>query len=172
MADSPEKGEGDGPISWHDGGWVPWTSDHIGGATPVSGLEVTVDDFSLWDVFWTMLWFFLFIAWLWLLITLIGDLVRDRTLSGWAKAGWAALFILLPLIGVLAYLVFRGSGMVDRAAEEAGRRDEALKTYVRDVAGTGGGASVADELVKLAGLRDSGTISDEEFAAQKAKLLA
>jgi hypothetical protein len=131
-----------------------------------------MDDYPLLNVFWTMLWFFLFIAWIWLLIMLISDLIRDRTLSGWAKAGWAALFVLVPLLGVLAYLIFRGSGMAERAAEDAAKRDDALRAYVRDAAGTGGGASTADELTKLAQLRDSGTISDQEFQAHKAKLLA
>lgn len=130
-----------------------------------------MDDYPLLNLFWTMLWFFLFVAWIWLLISLVADIFRSRDLSGWAKALWTLLIIVTPLLGALIYLIARGEGMAERNAEERSRREEAFRGYVREAAGEPG-PSVADELTKLAQLRDAGTISAEEFESQKAKLLA
>lgn len=129
-----------------------------------------MDDYPLLELFWTMLWFFLFIAWIWLLITLIADIFRSRDLGGWSKALWTLLIIVLPIIGALVYLIARGGSMAERAAEEYGQREQAFREYVRDAAGSG--PSVGDELTKLAGLRDAGTITEQEFEAQKARLLS
>lgn len=129
-----------------------------------------MDDYPLLNLFWTMLWFFLFVAWIWLLISLVADIFRSRDLSGWAKALWTLLIIILPLLGSLIYLIARGAGMAERSAEEQTRREEALRAYVRDAARESG-PTVADELTKLAHLRDAGTITAEEFETQKAKLL-
>jgi hypothetical protein len=129
-----------------------------------------VDDYPLLELFWTMLWFFLFIAWIWLLITIIADIFRSRDLGGWAKALWTLFLIVLPILGSLIYLIARGGSMADRAADEHAKREQALREYVRDAAGPG--PSVGDELTKLAGLRDAGTITEEEFQTGKAKLLA
>lgn len=132
-----------------------------------------MDDYPLLNLFFTMLWFFLFIAWLWLLFAVFGDIIRSRDISGWVKALWSLFIIILPLLGTLIYLIVRGAGMAERSAEEARRREEQLRTYVRDVAADRGGSpSTADELAKLAQLRDAGAITPEEFEAQKAKLLA
>jgi hypothetical protein len=130
-----------------------------------------MDDYPLLNLFWTMLWFFLFVAWIWLLISLVADIFRSRDLSGWGKALWTLLIIIVPLLGALTYLIARGKGMAERSAEEYGLREEAFRTYVRDAAGSSE-PSVADELTKLAQLRDAGTISTDEFEIQKAKLLA
>lgn len=131
-----------------------------------------MDDYPLLNLFWTMLWFFLFVAWIWLLIALLADIFRSRDLSGWGKALWTLLIIVVPILGALIYLIARGSGMAERTAAEYKQQDEAFRAYVQDAAGNGAKASTADELAKLAQLRDAGTISDGEFEAQKAKILA
>jgi len=122
----------------------------------------------LLDLFWTMLWLFLFITWIWLLISIFSDIFR-RDMSGAAKAGWVLFLIVLPLLGALIYLIANGGDMQARTVKDYQAMESAQKDYIRQVAGTG---STADELEKLAGLRDSGVISADEFATQKAKLLA
>ena len=131
-----------------------------------------MDDYPLLDLFWTMLWFFLFIAWLFLLFTLFADIFRSKDMGGWAKALWVLFIIILPIIGSLVYLIVRGRSMHERAAEEYQDREEAYRRYVQEVAAPAGGAGVADELSKLSALRDSGTLTADEFEAQKAKLLS
>src|SRR5215204_2511974 len=106
----------------------------------------------LLDLFWATLWFFLFFAWIWLLITIIADIFRSHDLNGWMK-GLCVLFVaLVPWLGVLVYLIARGGSMQERAMDEAARREQATRDYVRQVASDGG--STADELAKLAQLRD------------------
>lgn len=124
----------------------------------------------LFDLFWTMLWFFLFFVWIWLLITIFADLFRRDDIGGWGKAGWVLFVIVLPLLGVLIYLIADGKGMSERQVKDAYAMQQAQDDYIRSVAGSSG--STAEELEKLAKLRDSGTISAEEFDTQKAKLLA
>lgn len=121
------------------------------------------------DIFFTMLWFFLFFIWIWLLISIFGDIFRSDK-SGWAKAGWTIFVIILPLLGVLIYIISNGDQMAERSLQQAAAAEKAQRDYIQSVSG-GGGASTADELSKLAALRDSGALSEEEFAAQKAKLL-
>jgi hypothetical protein len=130
---------------------------------------VTAWDISLGEAFLSMLWFFLFILWIWLLITIFGDLFRDDTLSGWGKAGWCVFLIVLPYLGVFVYLIARGRSMGERAAREAAARDQAMRSYVRDVTG---GPSAAEEIERLAALHKAGTISQEEFDRAKGRLLA
>ena len=125
----------------------------------------------LLDLFWTTLWFFLFIAWIWLLISIIADIFRSDDLSGWARALWILFVIVVPWLGALIYLIARGSSMQERSIQDAAKRQQATRQYIQEVASDSGSSS-ADELTKLAQLRDSGVISAEEFAAQKAKLLA
>ena len=125
----------------------------------------------LLDLFWAMLWFFLFFVWIWLLITVFVDIFRSD-MSGWAKAGWVIFVIVVPLLGVLIYLIAQGKNMQERSLKQAQDHDKAMRSYIQDAAGSGGGSSAADEVAKLAKLRDEGTISDEEFSAAKAKLLA
>jgi hypothetical protein len=123
------------------------------------------------DLFWAMLWFFLFFAWIWLLITIFADIFRSDDLSGWAKAFWTIFVVILPWLGVLVYLIARGGSMQERAMADAAAREKATRQYIQEVS-SGGGASAADELEKLGKLQSQGVITAEEFAAQKAKLLA
>jgi hypothetical protein len=123
----------------------------------------------LLDLFFAMLWFFLFIAWIWVVISVLVDVFRSDDLSGWGKALWAIFIIVLPLLGVLIYLIARGGGMQERAVAQAAAHEKAQRAYIQQAAGS---SSTADELEKLAGLRNSGVLSEEEYQAQKAKLLA
>jgi hypothetical protein len=127
------------------------------------------NDFSLLEVFFSMLYFFLFIAWIYLLIVIATDIFRSRDMSNWAKALWILLLVIIPILGSLIYLIARGHKMAERQRDDAIRNEKAFRSYVQDAATSG---STADELEKLAKLRDAGTITSEEFEAQKAKLLA
>jgi hypothetical protein len=131
---------------------------------------IFASSYPLLDVFWTMLWFFLFFIWIWLLITVFVDLFRSHDLSGWGKAGWAIFVIILPLLGVLFYLIFRGGSMHDRQMQDAANQEQQFRTYVQQAASSS--SSTADELTKLADLRDRGVITPQEFEQQKASLLA
>jgi type VI protein secretion system component VasK len=129
-----------------------------------------MNDYPLLNLFWTMLWFFLFVAWIYLLIVIVTDIFRSDDMSGWSKALWVLFIVIIPILGALVYLIARGDKMGARAAADYQRRDEQLREYVRDAARTSG-TSTADELTKLAALRDAGTITADEFERQKAKLL-
>ncbi len=123
------------------------------------------------DFFWTMLIFFLWIIWIWLLITVFIDVFRDKSHSGWSKALWVVFLLFIPLLGVLVYLIVRGDDMHERSIEHAAAVQKRQAEYIREVS-VGGGSSSADELTKLAELHKNGVLTDDEFAAQKAKLLA
>ena len=123
------------------------------------------------DLLFTMFWFFLFIAWIWLLISIFGDIFRSDDLSGWGKAFWTLFVLFLPWLGVLVYLIARGGSMQERALKNAAAHQNAQESYIREVASSTGGSS-AEELAKLAELRDSGILTEQEFQAQKAKALA
>ncbi len=123
----------------------------------------------LLDLFWSMLWFFMFFLWIWLLIMIFADIFRSE-ISGWGKAGWVLFVIILPFLGVLIYLIANGDDMQKRSMKQAADAQNAQREYIQSVAGNG--SSSADEIEKLASLRDSGHITNEEFQAQKAKLLA
>lgn len=123
----------------------------------------------LLDLFFSMLWFFLFVAWIWLLISVYADIFRSHDLSGVAKAAWVVFVLLLPYLGVLIYLIARGGSMQERSIQRAADAQEAARSYIREVADV---PSSADELAKLARLRDQGVLTPQEFEAQKAKLLA
>ncbi len=125
-------------------------------------------DYPLLNLFWTMLYLFVWILWLFLLIRIISDIFRSPDLSGWGKAGWTLLLIVIPFLGALAYLIIRGSDMHTREVKQADTNEQAFRDYVRTTAGT---TSTADELTKLATLRDNGVITADEFTAQKARLL-
>jgi hypothetical protein len=121
------------------------------------------------DLFWTMLWFFLFFAWLMLLFRVFTDIFRKEA-SGFSKAIWCLFVIVLPLLGTLIYLIAEGGDMARRDVESMAAMEKAQKEYIQSVAGSS--ASSADELAKLGDLKAKGVLSDEEFAAQKAKILA
>ena|SRR5215471_4722627 len=127
-----------------------------------------MNSYPLANAFWTMLWFFLWILWFFLLFRIILDIFRSKDLGGWGKAGWLIFVCILPFLGVFVYLIARGSKMTQRDAEDAQAADQAMRAYVRDAAGSSG---PADELAKLADLRDRGVISDAEFQQSKAKVL-
>ncbi|MDJ0663316.1 MAG: SHOCT domain-containing protein [Acidimicrobiia bacterium] len=119
------------------------------------------------DVIFSMLVFFLFIAWIWVLISVIGDIFRSD-MGGAAKAIWVLFVMLLPWLGVLIYLISNGDAMADRTVKQAVAMEEAQRAYIRDAAGT---ASPADELAKLSGLKDSGAITDEEYQKLRAQVI-
>ena len=119
--------------------------------------------------FWTVLMLFLWVIWFWILITIFIDLFRSHDLSGWAKALWFIFILLLPLIGVLVYLIARGSKMHQHAEQDAAASEQQFRQYVQEAAGSG---NTADQLTKLVDLRDRGVISPEEFEREKAKILA
>ena len=133
--------------------------------------------FGSGQVFLSMLEFFFFIIWIWLLIVIFADIFRSRDLSGWAKALWTIFVVILPYIGVFIYLIVRGRSMHERAAEQAQAQDAAMRKYVQSVAGSSGGGEdagggVSAELTRLADLRDKGVISEAEFQQGKAKALS
>ena len=127
--------------------------------------------FGTGQVFWSMLWFFLFFIWIWLLIVVFGDIFRSQDLSGWAKALWTIFVIFLPYLGVFVYLIARGNKMERHAVQDAQAQDTAFRQYVQSAVNTDG-PSAADQIAKLADLRDKGVISDAEFQQAKAKALA
>ncbi|MFI8321697.1 SHOCT domain-containing protein [Streptomyces sp. NPDC085529] len=131
-----------------------------------------MDDYPLLNVFWTMCWFFLWIMWFFLLFRIVTDIFRDHGLSGWGKAGWLAFCILLPFLGVLVYVIARGTGMTRRDVEQAEESEAAFQEYVRKAAGTSGGGGGAAELARLAELKEKGALTDAEYERAKAKLLA
>jgi cytochrome c biogenesis protein CcdA len=113
--------------------------------------------------------FFLLFAWIWILISIIGDLFRDHELSGVAKAVWVFFLIFLPFLGVLLYLIVRGDGMRDRTIKAQADTKKEMDTYVREQAQAAG---PGEELHKLNDLKEKGALSSEEFEQAKAKLLA
>lgn len=125
-------------------------------------------EFGTGEVFLSMLWFFLFVLWIWLVIAIFADIFRSPDLSGWGKALWSIFVIVLPFLGVFTYLIARGRKMSEHAMDEARRRDEMFRSYVRDVAATA--PSEADQLSKLASLKAEGVIDDEEFQRMKARV--
>jgi ABC-type multidrug transport system fused ATPase/permease subunit len=124
----------------------------------------------LLNIFWTMFEFFLWIIWIWILIWIFIDIFRSHDLSGWGKAGWFLFVLFIPLIGVLVYLIARGSSMQERAQQDARQQDQEFRQYVQQAAASTP-ANTADQLAKLADLRDRGVISAEEFEREKAKVL-
>ena len=127
--------------------------------------------YPLLGVFWSMLWFFLFIVWIWLLIVIFADIFRSHDIGGFAKALWVIFIIILPFLGVFVYLIARGGKMQEHAVQQAKDQDQAMRAYIQDVNATSGGGT-ADQLAKLNDLKNQGVLTDAEFEAQKAKLLA
>jgi hypothetical protein len=127
--------------------------------------------YPILDFFLTMLYFFLFIIWIWLLIMVFMDVFRSHDMGGVAKALWVIFIIVLPFLGVFVYLIARGGKMHERQAQQAAQQQQAFDHYVREAAGTSG-ADTASQLSKLADLKSQGVLTDAEFEAQKAKILA
>ena len=125
--------------------------------------------YPLLGAFWTIVMIFLWVIWFWILITVFIDIFRSRDLSGWAKTLCFVFVLFFPLIGVLVYLIVRGGSMHERAVRQAQVQEEQFRGYVQEAAGS---QSTADQLAKLADLRDRGVITAEEFDREKAKILA
>jgi hypothetical protein len=130
-------------------------------------------DYPLLGAFWTMLWIVLWVIWVFILFKVIFDIFRSHDLSGWAKAAWMIFVILLPFLGVFVYVIARGREMGERDVAERQAAQRKYEDYVRDAAASAGvgGGGTAEELTKLADLKDRGIITDAEFEQQKAKLL-
>ncbi|HEY1510152.1 MAG TPA: PLDc N-terminal domain-containing protein [Solirubrobacteraceae bacterium] len=124
-------------------------------------------DFTFGDALLTGLEFALLFIWIWIAVGVIFDIFRSHDLSGWGKAAWLFLVFILPMFGVLIYLIVRGHNMHERAALDAQRKDAAVRDYIRTTAST-----PADDIAKLSDLHTRGVISDDEFAKAKAKALA
>ena len=125
--------------------------------------------YPLLGAFWTIFEIFLWVLWIWILIYVFIDIFRSHDLSGWAKALWFIFVLFIPLIGVLVYLIARGGKMQERAVQQAQQQDQEARRYIQDVAGA---PNSADQLAKLADLRDRGVITADEFDREKAKVLA
>ena len=126
-------------------------------------------DYPAMGIFWSMMWFFLWIIWIMLLFRVIGDIFRSHDIGGFAKALWLLLVIVVPFFGVFVYLIARGHAMAQHDMDAAQARDEQMKAYVQQAIPSNGSA---DELAKLAELNRSGVLTDAEFAQEKAKILA
>jgi len=127
-----------------------------------------MSNYPLLDIFLSMLWFFLWLLWIFLVIRVIMDVFASDDMNGWVKAVWVVLIILLPLFGVLIYLIVRGRSMQERQQQEINAQEQAFRASVKEAAGT----SSASELSKLADLHDRGVLSDTEFEQEKEKILA
>jgi Short C-terminal domain/Phospholipase_D-nuclease N-terminal len=128
---------------------------------------VIATEWGTGQVFWSLLWFVMFFIWLWLLIIVFADIFRSHDMGGFAKTIWVLFVIIVPYLGVFVYLIARGHKMHEHAVEAAEAQNAAARAYIQDAAGTSG--SPAEELARLADLKDRGVISDEEFQKLKAK---
>ena len=126
-------------------------------------------DYPFLNILWSMIIFFVWVAWIWMMILILSDVFRRRDLSGWGKAGWTFFLIVLPFLGALIYLIAQGDGMAERRAQDAQGERAQMDDYVRSVAGSAGPAA---EIDKARQLLDSGAINQTEFDALKAKALA
>lgn len=127
------------------------------------------DSWSVWDVFLSMLWFFLFFMWIMLVINVFMDIIRSKDMGGWGKALWTIFIIFMPFLGVFVYLIARGGSMAERQVKQAADQEAQFRSYVQEAASS---ATPAEQLATLADLHDRGKITDEEYAALKAKALA
>ncbi len=122
---------------------------------------------GFFDIVWSIFWLFLMVAWFWVMISVVADIFRSKDMNGAAKAIWVAFVILIPWLGVLSYLIVRGDKMHEHNVEAMNKMEEAQKDYIRSIANV----SAADELERLAALKDKGVLTEEEFSSQKAKIL-
>jgi hypothetical protein len=129
-------------------------------------------NYPLMDVFWTMVIFFAWMIWIWLLITIFADLFSRRDISGWGKAGWTLLVLVLPFLGVLIYMISQSTAMADRRLAQVQAQQESFDSYVKSVAATSGGGAPASEIGRAKELLDTGAITQDEYDAIKAKALA
>ena len=127
-------------------------------------------DYPILGFFWSMLFIFLWVAWIFLLFRIIADIFRNHEMGGFAKALWLIFVIVLPFLGVLLYVIINSGDMAERDLKSAQKQQAQFDSYVRQTAGSS--VSSADELTKLASLKSQGVLSDAEFDAAKAKLLS
>ena len=127
-------------------------------------------DYPFLNILWSMIIFFAWVIWIWIMIIILSDVFRRKDISGWGKAAWIVFLIVLPFVGVLVYLIAQHDGMTKRSEEAAMAQKSQFDDYVRNVGGSGGGS--AAEIEKAKQLLDSGAITQDEFAALKAKALA
>ena len=129
---------------------------------------VIAADYPFMDVLWSMIIFFFWVIWIWIVITVLVDIFRRHDIGGWAKAAWVIFVAVLPWLGVLIYLIAQHDGMRERSIKQAQGQQQAFDDYVRETAGGGAAADIA----KAKELLDSGAITQAEFEALKAKALA
>jgi hypothetical protein len=127
-------------------------------------------EFGTGQVFLSMLYFFLFFIWIWLLIAVFSDIFRSHDLSGWAKAAWTIFVVVAPYLGVFVYLIARGGKMHAHEAQDAMAQDVATRAYIRDAVSNG--SSATDQVAQLANLKAQGVIDDTEFKRLKEKAIA
>ena len=132
-------------------------------------MTLAAADFGTGEVFWSFLWFFLWIIWIWMLIIVFTDIFRSQDLSGWAKALWTIFVLVIPYLGVLVYLIARGHKMSEHQIQQAQAQDAQMRQYVQSVAAP---VSAAEEIQRLHELQAKGAITAAEFEQAKAKLLA
>jgi hypothetical protein len=165
-------GEVAGPVEVDDGGDERSIDVAPESAIPTDGVAMPLASsysYPLLGAFWTILEIFLWVLWIWVLIYVFIDIFRSHDLSGWAKALWFLFVLFIPLIGVLVYLIARGDSMQERTVRQAQQDDREVRHYIQDAAGS---PTPADQLSKLADLRDRGVITADEFEREKAKILA
>jgi hypothetical protein len=130
---------------------------------------VMAADYPFMDVLWSMIIFFFWVIWIWIVITVLVDIFRRHDIGGWAKAAWVVFVVILPWLGVLVYLIAQHDGMRERSMKQAQAQRREFDDYVRDTAGGGGSAA---DIAKAKELLDSGAITQQEFETLKAKALA
>ena len=129
-------------------------------------------DYPLLSIFWSMLWFAVLVAWIMALFSVLTDVFRSHDMGGFAKTIWVLVILVMPILGVLIYLLARGDKMTEHAVAQAQAQEQMMRSYVQDAAATAGGGNAADQLAKLADLRDRGAITEAEFEQGKAQILA
>ena len=137
-------------------------------------MPIAETDYPFLEIVGTIIVFFAWVAWFWTLIVVIGDVFRRHDISGWGKAAWTLLIVLIPFLGVFIYLVSQGHGMAERNVKQAKAQQAQVEQYIRETAGTAGageGGGAASEIAKARELHQSGAITDAEFEALKRKVL-
>jgi len=132
---------------------------------------VIAADYPFMDVLWSMIIFFAWVAWIWILIVILTDVFRRHDIGGWTKALWTIFLVVIPFLGVLVYLIAQHDGMTERQQKDVQAQQAQFDSYVRQAAGTGGGGP-ASEIAKAKELLDSGAITQSEFDTLKAKAVA
>ena len=131
---------------------------------------MTLAEFGTGELLWSMLWFFMFIIWFWLLMSVFGDIFRSDDLGGWGKALWIVFIVVFIWLGVLVYFIARGKGMQERSIKAMQAQQAAQREYIQSVAGSS--TNTSEEIARLADLRDKGAITEAEFQSLKAKAIA